>query len=107
MLYRTLFIFAAVAALGWVGHSVRAAEAAGAKVDFNYDSRSIIATKCFHCHGPDEKSRKAKLRLDLRDEALKEHEDGKTIVPGSSADSALVARITSKDSDEVMPPPKE
>ena len=43
----------------------------------------------------------------MRDEALKEHEDGPTIVPGSSAKSALVARITSKDSDEVMPPPKE
>ena len=44
------------------------------KVDFNYDIRPIISQKCFHCHGPDEGSRKAKLRLDLRDEALKERE---------------------------------
>ena len=80
---------------------------AGDKVDFNYDIRPIISAKCFHCHGPDEKSRKAKLRLDLREEALKEHEDGRTIVPGDVNASALVARITSKDRDEVMPPPKE
>ena len=86
---------------------MRAADPDGAKVDFNYDIRPIISSKCFHCHGPDEKSRKAKLRLDLRAEALKEHEDGPTIVAGSSADSALMARITSKDPDEVMPPPKE
>ena len=80
---------------------------AGDKVDFNYEIRPIISAKCFHCHGPDEKSRKAKLRLDLREEALKEHEDGRTIVPGDVKASALIARITSKDRDEVMPPPKE
>jgi hypothetical protein len=81
--------------------------AAEPKVDFNYDIRPIISTKCFHCHGPDEKSRKAKLRLDLRDDALKEHESGRTIVPGDVQASELVKRITTKDPDEVMPPPKE
>jgi len=80
---------------------------AGDKVDFNYDIRPIISAKCFQCHGPDEKARKAKLRLDLREEALKEHEDGRTIVPGDLKASALIARITSTDPDEVMPPPKE
>ena len=80
---------------------------AGDKVDFNYDIRPIISAKCFQCHGPDEKARKAKLRLDLREEALKEHEDGRPIVPGDLRASALIARITSADPDEVMPPPKE
>ncbi len=80
---------------------------AGEKVDFNYDIRPVISAKCFQCHGPDEKARKAKLRLDLREEALKEHEDGRPIVPGDVKASVLVARITSKDPDEVMPPPKE
>jgi hypothetical protein len=107
MLHRFFFSLTAALALGWVARSAHAADPASAKVDFNYDIRPIISTKCFHCHGPDEKSRKAKLRLDLRGEALKEHEDGPTIVPGSASDSALIARITSKDSDEVMPPPKE
>jgi len=81
--------------------------AAETKVDFNYEIRPIISTKCFHCHGPDEKSQKAKLRLDVREDALKEHESGRTIVPGDPEASEFVKRITSTDPDEVMPPPKE
>jgi hypothetical protein len=77
------------------------------KIDFNYDIRPLISSKCYHCHGPDEKSRKAKLRLDMRDDAIKEHESGPTIVPGDPAKSELMNRIVSKDADEVMPPPKE
>ncbi len=46
---------------------------AAEKVYFNYDIRPLISSKCYHCHGPDEKSRKAKLRLDLLEEAIKEH----------------------------------
>ena len=80
---------------------------AGDRVDFNYDIRPIISAKCFHCHGPDEKSRKAKLRLDLRDEALKERDGVRAIVPGDLNQSALIERITTTDRDEVMPPPKE
>ncbi len=71
MIPRCAPLFAVVTLLaGGVG---RAAEA---KVDFNYDIRPIISAKCFHCHGPDEKSREAKLRLDVREEALKEREGG-------------------------------
>ena len=80
---------------------------AAEKVDFNYDIRPLISTNCYHCHGPDEKARKARLRLDQREDAIKEHESGQTIVPGDPVKSELMNRITSKDSDEVMPPPKE
>jgi hypothetical protein len=80
---------------------------AAERVDFNYDIRPLISSKCYHCHGPDEKSRKAKLRLDLREEAIKEHESGRTIVPGDPQASELMMRLASKDPDEVMPPPKE
>ncbi len=76
-------------------------------VDFNRDVRPIISEKCYHCHGPDDQARKAHLRLDVRDEALKEREGVRAIVPGRPEQSDLIARITSKDPDEIMPPPKE
>ena len=81
--------------------------AAGDKVDFNYDISPIISSKCFHCHGPDEKSREAGLRLDLREAAIKENDGVRAIVPGKPEASELMVRITTKDRDEVMPPPKE
>src|SRR4051812_20028569 len=86
---------------------LRVAGSAADKVDFNYDIRPLISSKCYHCHGPDEKARKAKLRLDVREDAIKEHESGATIVPGDPKASELMNRLTSKDPDEVMPPPKE
>jgi hypothetical protein len=85
----------------------RATVLAAAPVDFNYDIRPIISAKCYACHGPDEGSRKAKLRLDLREEALKERDGIRAIVPGDAAASELVLRIKSHDKEEVMPPPKE
>lgn len=79
----------------------------GAAVNFNRDVRPILSDKCFACHGPDEKKRESKLRLDIREHALKPGESGETaIVPGKPEASQLIARVTSKDRDEVMPPPK-
>src|SRR6266498_467931 len=75
-------------------------------VDFSSQIRPLISSKCFSCHGPDESSRKAKLRLDLRDEAIKDHKGTRAIVPGDTANSELVRRITATDPDDIMPPPK-
>jgi hypothetical protein len=86
--------------------SVCLPHAAGAPPDFARDVRPILSNRCFKCHGPDEGNREAGLRLDVREEALRELDSGaRAIVPGRPDDSALIARITSTDPDLVMPPP--
>src|SRR5436305_14895886 len=78
-----------------------------AKVDFNREIRPILAENCYKCHGPDDGARKAKLRFDVRAEALKPAKSGKiAIVPGAPDKSELVARITATDPDDRMPPLK-
>ena len=73
--------------------------------DFNREVRPILSNYCFKCHGPDDKSRKAKLRLDVREEALKPAKSGEhAIVPGKVDESELLTRIFSKDEEEAMPP---
>ncbi len=78
---------------------------AQAKLDYSRDVQPILSNYCYHCHGPDTSSRKAKLRLDLRAAALAHvNDDGKkTIVPGKPEESELVERIECTDPDEMMP----
>ena len=73
-------------------------------VNFGRDVLPILSDNCFRCHGPDANARKAKLRLDAQDGALRK--DRPIIVAGKSADSELVRRVSSSDASEVMPPPK-
>lgn len=77
------------------------------EVDFQREVRPILSGICFKCHGPDEAARKAGLRLDIREEALKPAKSGDiAIVPGDISKSALVKRILTTDEDDLMPPPK-
>ena len=77
------------------------------KLDFQRDVRPLLSDRCFKCHGPDVEKRKAKLRLDVREDALKPAKSGEcAIVPGKVEKSELVARILSTDDKEVMPPPE-
>jgi hypothetical protein len=71
-------------------------------VEFNRDIRPILSDRCYYCHGPDEKTQKADLRLDTRAGALA---DG-AIVPGKPDESELFYRITTDDEDDSMPPAK-
>ncbi len=83
-----------------------AAEKRGGKVDYQRDVRPIISAKCYHCHGPDEGTREAKLRLDIREEAVKDRKGTFAIKPGDLKKSEVYARIITKDEDDIMPPPK-
>ncbi len=89
------FLFAA--------HLAFAAEPA---VKFNRDVRPILSDKCYHCHGPDAAERKAKLRFDIREEALRDRDGIRAIVPGDVDASDAIERIFSSDKKEQMPPPK-
>ena len=82
-----------------VSSSVRAAEK---KIEYNRDVRPILAENCFACHGADSAARKADLRLDRRDDAVK----SEAIVPGDVEKSTLIERIFSDKKAHVMPPPK-
>src|SRR5262245_6084557 len=73
--------------------------------DFGREVRPILAGKCFACHGPDDRTRKAGLRLDTFDGATRELKSGnRAVVPGKTGQSELIARVTSDS--RVMPPAK-
>ncbi len=77
-------------------------------VDFNYHVRPILSDRCFKCHGPDAKARKAGLRLDTEEGAFAALKDDPThhiLVPGDPLQSAMYARMITTDTAEVMPPP--
>ena len=77
-------------------------------VDFNFHVRPILSDRCFKCHGPDANKREANLRLDTEEgafAALKDEPSKHVIVPGDPMQSVMYARLISKDTGEVMPPP--
>jgi mono/diheme cytochrome c family protein len=85
-------------------HSRQARVANAQHLDFNQDVQPILASHCFSCHGPDPEMRKAGLRLDLAEWAMKKrsgHPDA--IVPGYPEKSELIKRIESHDPHYLMP----
>jgi hypothetical protein len=95
-MYRPVSILIAIVAL--LASSLPAAEP---PVDFNRDIRPLLSNKCFRCHGPDAKQRKADLRLDQREVAI---DDLGVIAPGDPDGSELLSRLAAGP-DERMPPP--
>ncbi len=90
-------LFSSIALL--VGPALAQAQS---KIEYNRDVRPILAENCFACHGPDSAARKARLRLDDRDAAIKMG----AIAPGKANESALIEHIFADDPKHLMPPPK-
>ncbi len=74
-------------------------------VDFDRQVRHILAENCFACHGPDEKTRKADLRLDTRDGLFGKGTERAIVAPGKPEASELIRRITTHEVGR-MPPKK-
>ena len=89
-----------------IGYFVSSLSAKEDEISYNRDIRPILSNHCFSCHGLDEGHRKAKLRLDVREEAIMSRDGIQAIVPGSIEDSESWMRIISDDEDDVMPPPE-
>ncbi len=86
-----------------------AANTLAQEVSFNRDVRPILSDRCFACHGPDARERKAQLRLDRSggDDGAYRTEGGSTAIkPGALQESELWRRITASDPDDRMPPPE-
>ncbi len=96
------------AAAGATACGTRAPAVAGVPdvVDFNFHVKPILSDRCFKCHGPDDRARKANLRLDVEESAFGRLPSGRrAIVPGWPGRSELVRRITSADPKVMMPAP--
>ena len=77
----------------------------GQEIDFDRDIRPILSDNCSQCHGPDESTREADLRLDVRESAFANRGNGPAFLAGNPAASEALRRIFSDDVDQQMPPP--
>ncbi|TWU01433.1 PSD1 and planctomycete cytochrome C domain-containing protein [Neorhodopirellula pilleata] len=77
-----------------IGFAISGQGATAETISFSRDVLPILSDRCFQCHGPDEASREAGVRLDLE-----------TTFREVDFDSIL-DRIEHDDPDQVMPPPE-
>jgi hypothetical protein len=78
-----------------------------AVIDYNIDIKPIISDRCYQCHGPDEQTRGANLRLDNKEGLFQKTENGSfPFVPGDLNNSEVIHRILSDDPEYVMPSPE-
>ena len=101
---RRVLISSAVVAAVLGGYRAADPEAAPAQApaheapEFDRDVRPVFARACLACHGPNENTRQAGLRLDT-DAFI-----GRVVVPGDAEASPLFQRLTQADQVGKMPP---
>ncbi len=77
-------------------------------VDYAREIQPILSEHCFHCHGPDENTSEAEMRLDSREGALaKSDKHAIAIVSGDPDASEMIRRVVTTDPDDIMPPPDQ
>ncbi|MCI0457101.1 MAG: DUF1553 domain-containing protein [Gemmataceae bacterium] len=103
MLARFVSLVALVLAPGALPRG-SASQPAARTVEFNRDVRPILSDTCFQCHGPDQRNRKGKLRLDTEAGAFADRGGYRAIEPGLPEKSELLRRVLAKDDRERMPP---
>jgi mono/diheme cytochrome c family protein len=79
-----------------------AALLAAQSAEFDTHVRPVLASRCVGCHGP--QKQRGGLRLDRRADALRGGDSGAAVLPGDPAASPLLARVSSPDPAERMPP---
>lgn len=77
-----------------------------APIDFSRDIRPILSDRCFKCHGFDDKTREADLGLHNFAAATRDFGGYQAIKPGDPDGSGIIARMTTDDEDDLMPPAK-
>jgi mono/diheme cytochrome c family protein len=104
LVQQRLAIGGILAALGILGFNLwSAARAADPPSPSLADQAyAILSQNCFKCHGPSKQN--SDLRLDVREIALRGGSgDANVIVPGKSAESEMIKRVTTDTELERMP----
>jgi len=105
MVCRRAAVWPCLLGIVWGACQLAPADEPVSEIDYSLHVRPILAARCLVCHGPDEGSRQAGLRLDNRSSAITPAESGTpSIVPGEADKSPLINRIVSTDADVRMPP---
>ena len=102
-----LVLAATTTAHAQVDDAVATKTAPEATVDYFRDVRPILSQHCYGCHGPDDATRKAGLRLDRKQDAFADLGGAHAIAAGKPDDSLVIERIETDDVDDLMPPPDQ